>query len=153
GGKITTYRRLAESALGELSPFFKDLPGPWTAGVPLPGGDFAVADKPGLIDKLLADYPFLDRRWAARLIRGYGRDAWAILGPAQSAADLAPDFGATLTAAELAWLMRHEFACSAEDIVWRRTKLGLRLSEDDISALDAWMANAPPDVRAAGEAR
>ena len=153
GGKITTYRRLAESALQDLAPFFKDLPGPWTAGVPLPGGDFAVADKPGLIDRLIEDYPFLDRRWAARLIRGYGRDAWEILGPAQSPADLAPAFGATLTAAEVAWLMHHEFACSAEDIIWRRTKLGLRMTEDDISALDAWMASAPPAVRAAGEAR
>ncbi|MCB1350745.1 MAG: glycerol-3-phosphate dehydrogenase [Maritimibacter sp.] len=152
GGKITTYRRLAESALKDLSPYFKDLPGPWTAGVPLPGGDFALDEKPGLVTALIADHPFLDRAWAARLIRGYGRDAWPLLGGAKSAADLAPDFGATLTAAEVAWLMRREFACSAEDIVWRRTKLGLRMTETEISALDAWMSSAPPAVRAAGEA-
>ena len=148
GGKITTYRRLAESAMDKLAPFFTALPGAWTAGVALPGGDFAVADTPLLAVRLKEDFPFLSETWAARLIRGYGRDAWALLGDAGSGDDLAPSFGATLTGAEVIWLMRHEFACSADDIVWRRTKLGLRMSAAEIAALDDWMKNAPAAIRA-----
>lgn len=152
GGKITTYRRLAESAMAELAAHFNGLPGNWTAGAALPGGDFEVGDKARLVEKLAADYPFLDPAWAARLIRGYGRDAWAILGEAQSAGDLGPDFGATLTGAEVLWLMVREFARDAEDVVWRRTKLGLRMRDEQVTALDQWMNNAPVAIRAAGDA-
>ena len=70
------------------------------------------------------------------------------MGDAGSGDDLAPSFGATLTGAEVVWLMRHEFACSADDIVWRRTKLGLRMSAAEIAALDDWMKNAPAAIRA-----
>jgi len=152
GGKITTYRRLAESAMEKIAPYFETLRGAWTAGAPLPGGDFAVAEKPALVDALMAAYPFVDAPWAQRLVRAYGRDAWAVLGAAKSADDLAPDFGATLTGAEVIWLMRHEFACTAEDVVWRRTKLGLRMRDDAVAALDQWMNNPPVAVRAAGDA-
>jgi len=143
GGKITTYRRLAENALDKLAPMFPGLAGSWTAGVALPGGDFAVAEVPTLIARLRADYPFLTDRWATRLLRGYGREAWDILGTAQQVADLGPDFGATLTGAEVRWLMAHEFAQSAQDILWRRTKLGLHLSTAQVETLENWMKKAP----------
>ena len=144
GGKITTYRRLAESALDKIVPFFPGTGGIWTAGEPLPGGDFPVKGVARLIETLKADYPFLDDRWAARLVRAYGTEAKTMLGDAASAADLGPDFGATLTGREVRWLMDREYARRAEDVVWRRTKLGLRMSADQVAALDAWMAGHGP---------
>ncbi len=142
GGKITTHRRLAESALAKLVPFFPAATPQWTARVPLPGGDFPHDGVAALTATLSAGYPFLTPYWAARLIRAYGTDAATLLGPAKSASDLGRDFGATLTAAEVRWLMTHEFATRAADVVWRRTKLGLRLTADQIAALDAFMTNA-----------
>ncbi len=141
GGKITTYRRLAESALEKVADYFPEVPGPWTAGVPLPGGDFPVDGVDKLIKELLAQYPFLSPFWAQRLVRAYGTDAHIILGSAKGTADLGEDFGATLTAAELAWLMDKEYARTAEDVVWRRNKLGLRLNTDQIARIDAWMSD------------
>ena len=145
GGKITTYRRLAEQALEKLAPAFPRMKAPWTATAPLPGGDFPVAGVDGLIAALLRDYPFLTPYWAKRLVRHYGLEARMILGPAKTAADLGRDFGATLTEAELRWLMTHEFAMVAEDVVWRRTRLGLRLNDEQVAALDAWMRQARED--------
>ncbi|MEY4982884.1 MAG: hypothetical protein RIR62_1150 [Pseudomonadota bacterium] len=142
GGKITTYRRLAESALEKLQPFFPAATAPWTARAPLPGGDFAHDGVERLVADLAARHPFLTEPWARRLIRAYGAEASALLGGARSAADLGRDFGATLTEAEVRWLMRHEFARRAEDVVWRRTKLGLRLGAEQIAALDAYMTGA-----------
>ena len=86
-----------------------------------------------------AAYPFLDATWARRLVRAYGTEAKDILGPATQAGDLGRAFGATLTEAEVKWLMDREYARRAEDVVWRRSKLGLRLSAEEIAALDAWM--------------
>ena len=142
GGKITTYRRLAEHALEKLVPHFPQARPAWTAGAPLPGGDFAVDGVSALIDGLMADHPFLDRRWATRLVRAYGTDARRLLNGAASAQDLGRDFGASLTEAEVDWLMTHEFARHADDVVWRRSKLGLRMDQAQIDALEAWMTNA-----------
>ncbi|WP_331461867.1 glycerol-3-phosphate dehydrogenase [Roseibium limicola] len=139
GGKITTYRRLAESALEAIGEFFPDLPDPWTAGVALPGGDFAVGDFDKLVAKLKTDFPFLTDRWAWRLVRAYGTDAWNILAGAARAEDLGQDFGATLSEREVDWLIKTEFAKSAEDVVWRRNKLGLRLDASQIQHLNQWM--------------
>ena len=142
GGKITTYRRLAESALkkiGTVLPFDK---GDWTAGVPLPGGDFPVDGVDDLVQALMASHTFLTDFWAKRLVRAYGTEAAIILGGASTAADLGTDFGATLTEAEVHWLMDEEFARSAEDVVWRRNKLGLRMTPEQIEALDLWMTKA-----------
>ena len=141
GGKITTYRKLAESALEKITPFFAQATPPWTAGVALPGGDFPVGDVDRLITELCAAYPFLDRKWAQRLIRAYGTDAQNMLGTAQTTKHLGQGFGATLTEREVAWLMRHEYARTADDVVWRRSKLGLRLSDDQIATLETWMAD------------
>ena len=142
GGKITTYRRLAESALARLAPFFPAATGDWTARVPLPGGDFPHDGVAALVDRLLRDYPFLAPGHARRLIRAYGTEAFALLGAAGAMADLGRDFGATLTEAEVRWLMTREYARHAEDVVWRRTKLGLKMSAEEIAALEAWMATA-----------
>ena len=133
GGKITTYRKLAEAVMEKLGQ-----QGHWTAGVPLPGGDFAWDGAPALAEGLRRDYPFLDAAWAARLVRLYGTEARTLLGTAQSKADLGRDFGATLTEAELVWLQTQEFARSAEDVIWRRTKLGLRLSEAEVAGVAQW---------------
>ena len=139
GGKITTYRRLAEAAMDKIAPVLGLTKGKWTAGVPLPGGDFPVGDVNRLIAELSALYPFLDPSWARRLIRAYGTEARGILGDAKTAADLGETFGATLTAREVQWLVTHEFARTAEDVVWRRNKLGLRLNTVQIAVLDDWM--------------
>ena len=139
GGKITTYRRLAEAAMEKIAPQFPGMAGRWTAGAALPGGNFPVAAVAATIAKLSGDYPFLSPFWAKRLVRAYGTEAQAVLGTARTPADLGIDFGATLTEREVEWLMEHEFARSAVDVVWRRSKLGLRLSNDQIRALDHWM--------------
>lgn len=139
GGKITTYRRLAESALAKIGTQFEGLSGDWTAGVAMPGGDFQVDGVAPMIADLQREYTFLTARWAQRLVRAYGTDARIILGEAKGASDLGEDFGATLTAAELTWLKTHEFARSAEDVIWRRSKLGLRLCDDQIAKIDSFM--------------
>ncbi|MFT4148673.1 MAG: glycerol-3-phosphate dehydrogenase [Paracoccaceae bacterium] len=142
GGKITTYRRLAENALAKLAPFFPQARGDWTARVPLPGGDFPHDGVADLTGQLVAEYPFLTPAHAARLIRTYGTEAFPMLRGARQMADLGPDFGATLTGAEVNWLITREYARAPEDILWRRTKLGLHMSQDQIATLAAFMAGA-----------
>lgn len=142
GGKITTYRRLAEHALERLAPHVQ-AGAPWTAGAPLPGGDFPVNGLSALAENLRRSYPFLTESWAARLAHAYGTEADAMLGGARTAADLGRDFGATLTEAELRWMMTREWAQTSEDAVWRRSKLGLRLDAGQIAEIERFMsANA-----------
>ncbi|MGI9390474.1 MAG: glycerol-3-phosphate dehydrogenase [Boseongicola sp.] len=143
GGKITTYRKLAEGVLKRLAPYFPDATQSWTAGVPLPGGDFPVDGVAAQVDGLLTEFPFMDRTWALRLIRAYGTDARNILADAKHEEDLGVGFGATLTEAEVTWLMQKEFARNAEDIVWRRSKLGLRMTKEEIAELEEWMLSQP----------
>lgn len=142
GGKITTYRKLAENALAKLEPHIKPMNAPWTAGAALPGGNFKVDAFETLVDDLKQTHGYLDDFWALRLVRAYGTEAAAILGAAKSASDLGKDFGATLTEAEIRWLMDKEYALTAEDVVWRRSKLGLRLTKEQIAAIDHWMTQA-----------
>lgn len=139
GGKITTYRRLAMSALEDLQddlPVLRRTAG-WTATAPLPGGDFAVPDLYSLGEDLWRSHPFLDPAHAERLARTYGTRARQLLGGATTRADLGRDFGATLTEAEIAYLTREEWAETAEDVLWRRTKLGLRMTEAERAAVRA----------------
>jgi len=131
----------AEAAMARLAPHFGDLAGAWTSGVPLPGGDFPVDGVAALVARLVADYPFLAPAHARRLVRAYGTEAWDLLGTARAATDLGQDFGATLTACEVEWLMAREYARTAEDVVWRRSKLGLRLGAEEVAALEDWMAD------------
>lgn len=143
GGKITTYRKLAEDAMDKIVPFFPGTSGHWTAGVALPGGNFAVDGFDALVSRLRREFPFLTEFWGKRLVRAYGTDAWDVLDGARDEADLGQNFGATLTAREVRWLQKHEYACSAEDIVWRRNKLGLRLTKEEIAVLDAFVRSDP----------
>lgn len=138
GGKITTYRRLAEHALEKLSPYLGGGSG-WTRDAPLPGGNFPVNAVGDLVRQLLHDFPFLPLRLAQRLIRAYGTLAREVLGRANTLADLGRDFGHGLTECEVRYLMEREFARTAEDVVWRRSKLGLWLSKEEIAALEVWM--------------
>ncbi|QIE54693.1 glycerol-3-phosphate dehydrogenase [Pikeienuella piscinae] len=139
GGKITTYRRLSEEAVDKLSDYFPGTPKGWTGGVPLPGGDFPYDGAAALTARLMGAFRFLDETWARRLVRAYGTDAEKMLDGAASAAELGRDFGATLTEREVRWLIAHEWARSAEDVIWRRSKLGLRLDEAQKAAFSAWM--------------
>jgi glycerol-3-phosphate dehydrogenase len=142
GGKITTYRKLAEAAVAELAQVLPVNGAGWTAEAPLPGGDFAVGDAGALVDQLCADYPFLTRPEATRLFRTHGTEAWVILGDARARADLGEDFGAGLTRAEVDWMMDHEFVHTAEDIVWRRTRLGLVMTDAQVARLGACLRGA-----------
>jgi len=142
GGKITTYRRLAESAMEKIVPFFPGTRGNWTARVALPGGDFPYDGVAKLTQALRAAHPYLGDYHAGRLIRAYGTEAMLVLGGAKSMADLGRDFGGTLTQSEVSWLMTREYARHADDIIWRRSKLGLRMTSDQITALEAFMAKA-----------
>ena len=142
GGKITTYRRLAEEALERLSPYLRSAKARegWTGKSPLPGGDMDVSAVAALTVELTGKYPFLSRAHANRLAHAYGTRAAKMLGNAASLADLGQSFGASLTEREVRYLMTEEWACTAEDIVWRRSKLGLRMSSAEIAALDDWIA-------------
>jgi glycerol-3-phosphate dehydrogenase len=144
GGKITTYRKLAEAAVARIAPHLGITRGDWTAGVALPGGDFPVDGVTRLVAGLRERYPFLTDFWARRLVRAYGTEATRVLGAAGSEADLGRDFGATLTEREVDWLMTREHARTAEDVVWRRSKLGLRMTAGEIAALDGFMAGRRP---------
>jgi glycerol-3-phosphate dehydrogenase len=137
GGKITTYRRLAEHALERLA--FPGTGRKWTADAPLPGGTLAGGSIEAAVSELRAQYPWLDAVLADRLVRRYGSEAAAMLGDARRAADLGEDFGAGLTDREVDWLRREEWAESADDILWRRTKLGLRLSDSERARLIAYL--------------
>ena len=148
GGKITTYRRLAQAALGKLERYFPSMGPRWTAGAPLPGGDFPVDGFDALAADLAARFPFLAERHARRLARAYGTEAAEMLAGARSADDLGRTFGWDLTERELRWLMSREWARTAEDVLWRRSKLGLRLSADEQRALRDWMAEQRPNDRA-----
>ncbi len=143
GGKITTYRRLAEAALGRLAPFlppFSRHRAGWTAFRALPGG--GACEPAALARKLAQDYAFLEPSHASRLAATYGERAQRILAGARTTADLGIAFGATLTEAEVRYLMGQEFARTAADVLWRRTKLGLVFSDVEAAALDRFMAAA-----------
>jgi glycerol-3-phosphate dehydrogenase len=141
GGKITTYRHLAESAVAQLAQWLPMLSAPgWTDTKPLPGGDFPVAQTATLSTSLLAAYPFLDSSTARRLARSYGTRAQYWLGQAQNWSDLGENFGHGLTAAEVNYLTAQEWARTADDILWRRTKLGLRLDAAQVQRLSEYLS-------------
>lgn len=140
GGKITTYRKLAEHALEKLVPFYTQASGAWTGGATLPGGDFPAEGFDALVDALAAERPELPRDLLARWARAYGTRARSVFGSARTIEQLGEHFGADLYAAELAYLAREEWAMRAEDVVARRTKLLLRLSPDAVTRVDDWLA-------------
>jgi glycerol-3-phosphate dehydrogenase len=141
GGKITTYRRLAEDALGRLAHFFQ-LRRRWTATAPLPGGDFRWTAVEGRVLQTREAWPFLEEAEAWRLVRAYGTRVDRVLGDARRREDIAPFFG-PLSAAEVRYLMKHEWARTADDVLWRRSKLGLTTSATEKAALAQFMAQTP----------
>jgi glycerol-3-phosphate dehydrogenase len=144
GGKITTYRHLAEDALGRLAHLFPasgSWTGSWTAHSPLPGGDFAYDGFEAIVEHTLQRWPFLSDDHARRLTHAYGTRVENVLGNATQLQDLGQCFGADLTTAEVRYLMQKEWAQTADDVLWRRSKLGLRFSQVQRSALADFMAH------------
>ncbi|WP_430245325.1 glycerol-3-phosphate dehydrogenase [Neorhizobium sp. DAR64861/K0K2] len=139
GGKLTTYRRLAEHALQKISAGIGEKGKPWTASSHLPGGDFPATGFSDALVDLRKTYPFLTAAHSRRLLRLYGTDVRQILTGAGSMADLGRHFGADLYECEVRWLMAKEWAFKAEDILWRRTKLGLHLVAEEVQALAEYL--------------
>jgi glycerol-3-phosphate dehydrogenase len=137
GGKLTTHRRLAEHALARLAPHLRAAGPPWTAASQLPGG---TGDSAALTADLRRDYPFLSAETAERLAQSYGSDARRIFGGARRMGDLGRDFGHGLSEAELAWLVEREWAITAEDVLWRRSKLGLVMTPSEAQEIAAYLA-------------
>jgi glycerol-3-phosphate dehydrogenase len=140
GGKLTTYRMLAQHAMEKLAPYFEGLQPAWTHSAPLPGGDFSAADYQALVAKHAAQYAWMPAQIVARMTRAYGTRMPFVIGAAASLEDLGPHFGAGLYAAEVTYLQTHEFAQTADDVLWRRSKLGLRVSGKGKSDLEAWQS-------------
>ncbi len=138
GGKITTHRRLAEHALEKLQTFFPQAKGPWTASSKLPGG-MAYEDVANYIAEQQRRYAFLDPQNVLRLFRAYGKNMQDILKDAKSAADLGRFFG-PLSQREIDYLQQNEWAQTAEDILWRRSKLGLHMTSSEVAALRKYLA-------------
>src|SRR5262245_12643987 len=141
GGKITTFRRLAEAVLDKIVPLF-GVRRAWTAQSRLPGGDFAVDGLERLAAETRAAWPFLAEAHARRLVNAYGTRARRILDEAKTLDDLGPLLGADLTGAEVRYLMAHEWAQTEDDVLWRRSKLGLRVTREERARLGTFMADA-----------
>ncbi len=139
GGKLTTYRKLAEAVLGKLAPFMPPLRDPWTHSAPLPGGDFPPDGVTREVDDLLARRPILGRDLACRLVRTYGTRARAMTEKLRSQADLGPHLGGDLFGFEVDYLQSEEWAQTAEDILWRRTWLGLSVGDAGRKALEDYL--------------
>ncbi|MBU4528314.1 MAG: glycerol-3-phosphate dehydrogenase [Hoeflea sp.] len=139
GGKITTYRKLSESMLELIEARLGKKSAPWTHRAALPGGDFPADGFDAEVARLQAQYPFLAPHQARRYVRHYGTRSRILLGNARSLADLGQDFGHDLFGREVDYLMAQEWAVEAADVIWRRTKRGLRLSQDQVTALETYM--------------
>jgi len=141
GGKITTFRHLAEEAMNRLAPFLPGLRGAWTARAHLPGGDFPWNGGVALLADLKRRYSFVPATQLQRLARTYGTRTATLLGDARALADLGQEFGGGFTVREANWLRREEWARTAEDMLWRRTKRGLHIAPVEIAALRAYLGD------------
>jgi glycerol-3-phosphate dehydrogenase len=140
GGKITTFRRLAEHALADLGKALPLKGKAWTVEGPLPGGDIPGADFDGFLRRMKDRWPWLDGELLTRLCRAYGTRVEALLAGASSLADLGPDLGAGLTGREVDYLRAKEWASTADDVLWRRSKLGLHMTAAEREGVAAYMA-------------
>jgi glycerol-3-phosphate dehydrogenase len=157
GGKLTTHRKLAEDAMQRLSPFLRPVGPGRTAKETLPGGDFGTGGITGFEADLRREHGWLGRAQARRYVRTYGTRAAELIAGAKRIEDLGRYFGANLYEREIDFLVRTEWARSAEDIVWRRTKLGLRLSAAEIHNIEQYLApesgrESPKDMAAGSRA-
>jgi glycerol-3-phosphate dehydrogenase len=143
GGKLTSFRVLADEALEKLRALYPQLPACNTAHESLPGCDFAPTTFADFRDNLLTSYPWLPEKTALRYAKNYGTRTKLILNHTQSLADLGQDFGAGLYQKEIEYLLKYEWAKSAEDILWRRSKLGLHFNPQEITQLAYWLAALP----------
>lgn len=139
GGKITTYRRLAEAVLELVEQKLGGKGGEWTIDAPLPGGNFPMEGFAELLKKVLDTYPFLDPQQSERMLRAYGTHLFDLMEDAANKADLGIDFGGSLYEREVRYLMNYEWAQTADDVLWRRSKIGIGMREEQISALNNWM--------------
>jgi len=139
GGKLTTYRVLAEDACARLARVLGGSRTGWTATAPLPGGDLPGGDFDAFLAALRRRYPWLPQATAWRMARNYGTRAERILGAAQCTGDLGEHFGADLYEAELDYVVRHEWAHTVDDVLWRRSKLGLVLDEQQRERAARWL--------------
>ncbi|OOF30093.1 glycerol-3-phosphate dehydrogenase [Salinivibrio proteolyticus] len=146
GGKLTTYRKLAESAMRKLAPFFDKMGQPWTANGALPGGDFSCT-REQLAASFMQRYPWLTQVTAQRFADTYGTRTHQMLAGCQSEADMGRRFADGVYQAELNYLIKYEFVQHAEDALWRRTKLGLYLSEAQQAAIADYIEQQRGSVR------
>ncbi len=142
GGKITTYRKLAEAALAHLAPYFPGMKPGWTRTAPLPGGDLPNGDRSAFFAEICRSYPLLPADVLRGIARRHGTRATRILGEARTPADLGQDFGAGLTAREIDYLVAEEWARSDDDVLWRRTKCGLPMTPAQRAAVAVYCARA-----------
>ena len=146
GGKITTYRKLAEAALQKLRPLIGGSKEGWTDRAPLPGGDIPRGDFDTFLAGVRRRWPFLPPTLARRLARSYGTRISNLLGAAKHMDDLGRDFGAGLTSAELEYLQTHEWAHTAEDVLWRRSKVGIHMSQQQRDELTRLLDQPAPHI-------
>ncbi|WP_432769629.1 MAG: glycerol-3-phosphate dehydrogenase [Sphingopyxis sp.] len=140
GGKITSYRHVAEEAVDALARHVPALSGKrWTAKAALPGGDFPTSGAAALKAEIKLAHPFLTAATVDRIVRAYGTDVREWLGDADGWDALGGEIAHGLSAAEAAWLVDQEWARTADDILWRRTKLGLRFTVDEVARLAVWL--------------
>jgi glycerol-3-phosphate dehydrogenase len=138
-GKLTTHRLLAEEALEKLQPIFKEMKPAWTASQPLPGGDFPNQDVTTFYNQLKKDFPWLLDSLLHRYVKEYGTRVYSLLENIKQLSDLGIDFGHGLYQTEVEFLLRHEWAKTSDDILWRRTKLGIVFSEDEVEKLNQFI--------------
>lgn len=148
GGKITTFRKLAEHSIEKLKPFFPAMKTAWTAGAPLPGGDIPDADFEGFLDLLYAKYPWMPKTLGKHYARLYGTLTHTIVGTANCLDDLGQQFGPDLFEAEVHFLCENEWAQSPEDILYRRTKHNLHMTEDEQARFTDWFLGADETSKA-----
>jgi glycerol-3-phosphate dehydrogenase len=141
GGKITTYRRLAEAAVKMIEEHLGSRHPSWTRTAPLPGGDFGIDGLDELVSMARSKTPFIETSQLRRMVDAYGTLVAAVVGDAGSAEDMGEDFGCGLTAREVSYLMEREWAQTADDVLRRRSKLGLRMSPEQVRRLSEWMSN------------
>ena len=140
GGKLTTYRKLAEAAVGKLAAYYPNASGPWTKNGQLPGGDIEGCDRDGYARVLTQHYPWLPEGLALRYARTYGSNSKLILAGANSLSDLGEAFAANVYEAELRYLVENEWVVELDDAIWRRTKLGMWLNDAEKQHIAQWLA-------------
>ena len=146
GGKITTYRKLAEAALAELTPYFPHMGQPWTADYPIAGGDIGDISFDQWVGHVRHHYHWMNPSLLEWLINAYGTRTYELLGNATSMADLGQHFGHNLFQQEVEFLIQREWAYNADDILWRRSKLGLHFSTQQTDALDDFVKVAQKQI-------